>query len=311
MIIVGVEVHRFRLRAGDCARRAAERSGRLVSPGARRVSDPSSAFHRHVSRRRVAAAAARDGRARRLCAPARRARERHRTRRVGGPPARCEPADCRRTGRLHRPSPLSNTRRSTASSRAAPGVAVTAAEDDARARAAISCRRKYSSPCATTSRSESVTRHRRPQRVSCAPAHDTPVVVDTGDALFAAVDIRANEIVGPGYYATMGFAVPAALGVEIASGRRPLVLVGDGAFQMTGAEISQAPALRLPSRRRPLQQRAMGDAAGVFPDAGYNATVRGRSPSWRSCGAARGFNARTPGEFKTALNVAWRPIGSR
>jgi thiamine pyrophosphate-dependent acetolactate synthase large subunit-like protein len=42
---------------------------------------------------------------------------------------------------------------------------------------------------------------------------------DTGrrryrDALFAAVDIRANEIVGPGYYATMGFAVPAALGAD-------------------------------------------------------------------------------------------------
>src|SRR5262249_54788829 len=70
---------------------------------------------------------------------------------------------------------------------------------------------------------------------------ETPVVVDTGDCLFAAVDIRANEIVGPGYYATMGFAVPAALGVEIASGKRPIVLVGDGAFQMTGPEISHAP----------------------------------------------------------------------
>jgi indolepyruvate decarboxylase len=30
---------------------------------------------------------------------------------------------------------------------------------------------------------------------------------------------------------TMGFAVPAALGAQIASGRRPLVLVGDGAFR--------------------------------------------------------------------------------
>src|SRR6185436_8585639 len=74
-----------------------------------------------------------------------------------------------------------------------------------------------------------------------ASRSDTPVVADTGDALFAAVDIRANEIVGPGYYATMGFAVPAALGVEIASGKRPIVLVGDGAFQMTGPEVSQAP----------------------------------------------------------------------
>ena len=39
----------------------------------------------------------------------------------------------------------------------------------------------------------------------------------------------------------MGFAVPAALGAQIGTGRRPLVLCGDGGFQMTGAEISYAP----------------------------------------------------------------------
>ena len=69
---------------------------------------------------------------------------------------------------------------------------------------------------------------------------DFPLVADTGDALFASVDIRSNECIAPAYYATMGFAVPAALGVQIASGRRPLVLVGDGAFQMTGSEIAHA-----------------------------------------------------------------------
>jgi len=39
----------------------------------------------------------------------------------------------------------------------------------------------------------------------------------------------------------MGFAVPAAIGARLASpGLRPLVLVGDGAFQMTGMELSTA-----------------------------------------------------------------------
>ena len=71
-------------------------------------------------------------------------------------------------------------------------------------------------------------------------AREMPIVADTGDALFASVDIRANQCIAPAYYGTMGFAVPAALGVQIASGRRPLVLVGDGAFQMTGSEISHA-----------------------------------------------------------------------
>ena len=93
---------------------------------------------------------------------------------------------------------------------------------------------------------------------------DVPLVSDTGDCLFAAVDIRSNEIVAPAYYATMGFAVPAALGVQIATGRRPLVLVGDGAFQMTGPEVSHAPEYRLHSGHRAVQQYAMGNAAGIL-----------------------------------------------
>jgi TPP-dependent 2-oxoacid decarboxylase len=37
----------------------------------------------------------------------------------------------------------------------------------------------------------------------------------------------------------MGFAVPAAIGAQLANPRlRPIVIVGDGAFQMTGMEVS-------------------------------------------------------------------------
>jgi indolepyruvate decarboxylase len=35
----------------------------------------------------------------------------------------------------------------------------------------------------------------------------------------------------------MGFGVPAGLGMGVATGERPLILVGDGAFQMTGFEL--------------------------------------------------------------------------
>ncbi len=35
----------------------------------------------------------------------------------------------------------------------------------------------------------------------------------------------------------MGFGVPAGLGLQVATGRRPLILVGDGGFQMTGWEL--------------------------------------------------------------------------
>jgi len=74
---------------------------------------------------------------------------------------------------------------------------------------------------------------------------DMPVVADNGDCLFASLDIPAKNLLASGYYATMGFAVPAALGVQLGNGQRPLVLVGDGAFQMTGAELSHAPRLGL------------------------------------------------------------------
>ena len=64
-----------------------------------------------------------------------------------------------------------------------------------------------------------------------------PIAADMGDCLFTALDIENTELVAPGYYATMGFGVPAGLGVQAATGQRPLILVGDGAFQMTGWEL--------------------------------------------------------------------------
>jgi indolepyruvate decarboxylase len=64
-----------------------------------------------------------------------------------------------------------------------------------------------------------------------------PIASDIGDCLFTAMDIANTELVAPGYYATMGFGVPAGIGLQAASGERPLILVGDGAFQMTGWEL--------------------------------------------------------------------------
>ena len=75
------------------------------------------------------------------------------------------------------------------------------------------------------------------------------VVSDVGDAIFGAVGIRTlkhAEFIAPAYYLSMGFAVPAAIGVSMAAPkRRPIVLVGDGAFQMTGTEVSTAVRLGL------------------------------------------------------------------
>jgi len=71
---------------------------------------------------------------------------------------------------------------------------------------------------------------------------DMVVIADIGDSLFGSADLhmtRRTEFISPAYYTSMGFAVPAAVGAGVANrAHRALVIVGDGAFQMTGMELS-------------------------------------------------------------------------
>jgi indolepyruvate decarboxylase len=73
------------------------------------------------------------------------------------------------------------------------------------------------------------------------------VIADVGDSMFGSSELmlsRRTEYLSPAYYTSMGFALPAAIGAGVAApSLRPLVLVGDGAFQMTGMELSTAAKL--------------------------------------------------------------------
>jgi indolepyruvate decarboxylase len=102
---------------------------------------------------------------------------------------------------------------------------------------------------------------------------DMVVIADPGDAMFAAGDLLTgrNEFLAPSYYASLGFAVPAAVGAQLACpALRPLVLVGDGAFQMTGIELSTAvrfgldPIVILPNNGGYATERLILD--GAFND---------------------------------------------
>ena len=66
------------------------------------------------------------------------------------------------------------------------------------------------------------------------------LLLDPGEALFSSVDMRVPAWAhSSAYYATMGYAVPGALGAAKADpDHRPVVIVGDGAFAMTGLEIA-------------------------------------------------------------------------
>jgi indolepyruvate decarboxylase len=70
------------------------------------------------------------------------------------------------------------------------------------------------------------------------------VVCDTGDSLIGAIGLRTsqrNNFMADAYYLSMGFGTPAAIGAMAADPKgRTIAIVGDGAFQMTGMELSTA-----------------------------------------------------------------------
>jgi indolepyruvate decarboxylase len=68
------------------------------------------------------------------------------------------------------------------------------------------------------------------------------LLAEPGDAFCAAPEFHIEEaenFIVQCYYSSIGFCTPAALGVSLARpDKRPVVLTGDGAFQMTAQEIS-------------------------------------------------------------------------
>lgn len=89
---------------------------------------------------------------------------------------------------------------------------------------------------------EKLTTLRLFEKINSILDEKTCVIADAGDSLLGALDLttvhNANSFFGPAFYLSMGFAIPAALGIQLAKGIRPIVIVGDGAFQMSCAEIS-------------------------------------------------------------------------
>jgi indolepyruvate decarboxylase len=94
----------------------------------------------------------------------------------------------------------------------------------------------------SAAKEQKITVKRLFERLNLSITNSTIVIADVGDSLFGALDLTIHgqtEFLSPAYYCSMGFAVPAAIGAQLANPTlRPIVIVGDGAFQMTGVEIS-------------------------------------------------------------------------
>lgn len=143
---------------------------------------------------------------------------------------------------------------------------------------------------------------------------DMIVIAEPGDALFGAADLYIHDgarFLSPAYYASLGFAVPAALGVQAAEPKlRPLVLVGDGAFQMTGMELGAIARYR----QNPIVIVFDNDGYGTerpMLDGAFNDVPRwnfSRIPE--VLGAGLGFKVTTEREMAEALDKAHANAGS-
>jgi indolepyruvate decarboxylase len=132
------------------------------------------------------------------------------------------------------------------------------------------------------------------------------VVAESGDALFGGLELRLRGglYLAQGYYASMGFGVPAAMGAQIGTGVRPLVLTGDGAFQMTGAEVSHAPRHGL----TPIVVLVNNGGWGIFRPVSPRQDLL-EIPNWPYAELAQnwggvGFVAETAAELAEALRAA-------
>jgi indolepyruvate decarboxylase len=102
---------------------------------------------------------------------------------------------------------------------------------------------------------------------------EMPIISDTGDCLFATTKIEASSVMATPYYATMGFAAPAAIGYAVTTGKRPLVLLGDGGFQMTRQEICQCPRYGINPIFIVFNNKRWGMQQLFYPTAKFNELV--------------------------------------
>ncbi len=136
----------------------------------------------------------------------------------------------------------------------------------------------------------------------------TVVLADPGDAMLGSMDLLIDseaQFLAPAYYTSLGFAVPGALGAQFANTNlRPLVLVGDGAFQMTGMELATIARYGLDPIVVVLNNRGYGTERPML-DGSFNDVLNwhySRLPDF--LGAGIGFDVHTEDELEYALGAA-------
>ena len=134
------------------------------------------------------------------------------------------------------------------------------------------------------------------------------VIADVGDSLFGAVELRIHQhtnFISPAYYTSMGFAVPASVGAQFSMpDTRCLVIVGDGAFQMTGTELSTIVRHEFNPIILVLNNHGYGTERHLLEGAFNDIGCWNYSGMPSLFGTGHGFHVRTEGEFDEAIKAA-------
>lgn len=137
---------------------------------------------------------------------------------------------------------------------------------------------------------------------------DMTVIPDIGDSLWGASDLRLpkqTDFISLAYYTSMGFAIPAAIGAQLGKpGSRPLVIVGDGAFQMTGTELSTTIRYGLTPIILVLNNYGYGTIRPLGEGSFNDIENWSYTSMPELLGAGSAFAVRTEGEFDTAMKAA-------
>lgn len=142
-----------------------------------------------------------------------------------------------------------------------------------------------------------------------AGAEPLLIASDMGDCLFTAMDMMDAGLMAPGYYAGMGFGVPAGIGAQIAGGRRVLIVVGDGAFQMTGWELGNCRRLGIDPIVIVFNNASWEMLRTFQPESAFNDLDDWRFAEMAGGLGGDGVRVRTRAELKATLDRAWTVRG--
>lgn len=155
---------------------------------------------------------------------------------------------------------------------------------------------------------EPITISRLIARLNQSLGDDIVVIADIGDSLFAATELVTHgrsEFLSPAYYTSMGFSIPATLGVQAARpDARTIVIVGDGAFQMTGMELSTIVRRKYCPIVIILDNKGYGTERFLHPGNFNDIHPWNYYKLPEVLGGGHGCQVRTEGEFDQALSEA-------